>query len=156
MKKIILLIIALAFIGLLNAQNTTVFNLTFNHLALLVKDPDRSVEFYKKVLKLNEINNRAKITGMRWLSLGGNMELHLISIGNKNIIIDTAIHFALATRNFDAFVKRMKEMNVPFGDTDGKPNIFNIRADGVKQIYFQDPDGYWIEVNNIGGKKRLQ
>jgi hypothetical protein len=21
-------------------------------------------------------------------------------------------------------------------------------ADGVKQIYFQGPDGYWIEVNN--------
>ena len=125
-------------------------------MALSVKDLDRSVEFYKKVLKLNEINNRAKATGVRWLSLGANMELHLMSIGNKNIIIDTAIHFALATQNFDAFVKRMKEMNIPFEDTDGKPNTFNMRADGVKQIYFQDPDGYWIEVNNIGEKKRLQ
>lgn len=150
MKKIILLIITFSFIGLLNAQNTPGFNLTFNHLALLVKDPDRSVEFYKKVLQLNEINNGAKISGMRWLSLGGNMELHLIPIGNKNIIVDTTIHFALATRNFDKFIQRMKEMNVPFEDTNGKLNTFNIRADGVKQIYFQDPDGYWIEVNNIG------
>ena len=154
MKKIILLNIALAFFGLLSAQNTIDFKMTFNHLTLLVKDPDRSVGFYKKVLKLNEINNRAKVTEMRWLSLGGNLELHLISIGNKNIIIDTAIHFALATQKFDAFIKRMKQMNVPFVDTDGKPNIFNIRADGVKQIYFQDPDGYWIEVNNIGEKKK--
>ncbi len=156
MKKITLLIPSLAFIGFLKAQNTAAFNLTFNHLALSVKDVDRSAEFYKKVLSLTEISNRAKKTGMRWLSLGGNMELHLISMGNKNIIIDTAIHFAFATRNFDAFVKRMNEMNIPFEDSDGKPHTFNMRADGVKQIYFQDPDGYWIEVNNIGEKKRLQ
>jgi lactoylglutathione lyase len=31
-------------------------------------------------------------------------------------------------------------------------NKINIRADGVKQIFFQDPDGYWIEVNSIGLK----
>jgi len=114
---------------------------------------ERSVEFYKKILTLKEITHRAKSTEMRWLSLGGDMELHLISIGNKNIIIDTAIHFALATRNFDAFIKRMNEMNILFEDSDGKPNTFNIRPDGVKQIYFQDPDGYWIEVNNIEQKK---
>jgi lactoylglutathione lyase len=23
-----------------------------------------------------------------------------------------------------------------------------LRPDGVRQIYFQDPDGYWIEVND--------
>ena len=156
MKRITLLIIALACIGVLKAQNSSVFNLAFNHLAIYVKDVDRSVDFYKKVLRLNEITNRAKITGMRWLSLGGNMELHLISIGNKNIIIDTTIHFSLATRNFDAYIKRMNELHIPFQDTNGKPNIFNVRADGVRQIYFQDPDGYWIEVNNIGEKKRHQ
>jgi lactoylglutathione lyase len=22
------------------------------------------------------------------------------------------------------------------------------RVDGVKQIYFKDPDGYWIEIND--------
>ena len=28
------------------------------------------------------------------------------------------------------------------------PNKDYIRNDGVLQVYFQDPDGYWIEVNN--------
>jgi catechol-2,3-dioxygenase len=23
-----------------------------------------------------------------------------------------------------------------------------VRPDGVKQIYFQDPEGYWIEIND--------
>jgi catechol 2,3-dioxygenase-like lactoylglutathione lyase family enzyme len=128
--------------------------LTFNHLALSVKDLNRSAEFYNKVLSLNEITNRAKNTSMRWFSLGGNLELHLIASKDTNTLIDTAIHFALATSDFDAFIHRMKEMNISFENSDGKPQTFNIRADGVKQIYFQDPDGYWIEVNNIGEMER--
>ena len=152
MKKIILLIIAIVSTGFLKAQDISAFNLTFNHLALLVKDVERSAEFYKNVLTLKEITNQAKATDMRWLSLGENMELHLISIGDKNIVIDTAIHFAFKTQNFDAFINRMDKIKIPYVDTDGKPHTFNVRADGVKQIYFQDPDGYWIEVNNIRQK----
>lgn len=154
MKKLTLIVIALAFTGSLKAQNTKAFNLKFDHFALSVKDIDRSVEWYKKVLGLKEITNQAKKPGMRWLSLGGKMELHLVSIGEKDLMIPIGIHFALATPKFDAFIKRMNEMNIPFEDTDGKPRTFNIRADGVKQIYFQDPDGYWIEANNIGKTKR--
>ncbi len=39
-------------------------------------------------------------------------------------------------------------MKIAYSDWPGKPNTVNIRADGIKQIYFQDPDGYWLEVNN--------
>ena len=155
MKKLLLIIISIGFIGPLKAQPTST-NLTFNHLALSVKDVNRSAEFYNKVLSLTEITNRAMKTGMRWLSIGGNAELHLIKMENTTTLIDTAIHFAFATPNFDAFVKRINEMNIAFENSEGKPQTFNVRADGVKQIYFQDPDGYWIEVNNIGEKKRLK
>ena len=31
----------------------------------------------------------------------------------------------------------------------GDENKIQIRNDGYKQIFFQDPQGYWIEVNNI-------
>lgn len=27
-----------------------------------------------------------------------------------------------------------------------------MRADGIKQVYFQDPDGYRIEVNSVAQK----
>ena len=113
MKKITFLIIALVLTGFLKAQDITAFNLTFNHLALPVKDVERSAGFYKNVLNLKEITNQAKATDMRWLSLGGNTELHLISIGDKNIVIDTAIHFAFATQNFDAFLNRMDKIKIP-------------------------------------------
>ncbi len=81
------------------------------------------------------------------------MELHLISSGNKDVMVNSDAHFALATPNFDALLDRLNQMKIPFEDTDGKPNKYNVRADGVKQVYFKDPDGYWIEVNNIGEKK---
>lgn len=150
MRKITLLILSITIASFLRAQD----NPTFNHLALYVKDLERSVEFYKKILLLKEIPNPVKTADMRWLSLGKNMELHLISMGNNTIQIDTVIHFALAVQNFDKFIKRMTEMNIPFEDTDGKPNTFNIRADGIKQIYFKDPDGYWVEINNSVQKKK--
>jgi lactoylglutathione lyase len=30
---------------------------------------------------------------------------------------------------------------------DGR-DVPQVRSDGVKQIFVQDPDGYWIEIND--------
>ncbi len=152
MRKIILLILTFSFSGFIRAQDSTSFNLTFNHLCHYVKNLDRTVEFYIKVLKLKEISNRAKEPGMRWISIGPNIELHLVSIEKQNIVIDTASHFALGTKHFDGFIRLLNEKKINYVDANDKPRTYSIRADGVKQLYFQDPDGYWIEVNNIGEK----
>ena len=152
MRKTTLLIIALSFSGFLLAQDTTSFNFNFNHLALSVKDVDRSADFYKKVLKLQEITNRSKLEGVRWFSLGESKELHLISIVKENVTINKAVHLALTTPDFDDFVKTLDSINLAYSDWSGAPHKINIRADGIKQIFFQDPNGYWIEVNSIGQK----
>ncbi len=136
----------------LQVQETTSFNFTFNHLALSVKDVDRSADFYKKVLNLNEITNKTKIEGIRWLSLGEGKELHLISILKENVTINKALHFALTTSNFDDFIETLNDMNITYSDWPGTPHKINMRADGIKQIYFQDPDGYWVEVNSVAQK----
>ena len=39
--------------------------------------------------------------------------------------------------------------NIKFSNWKGDENKIQIRNDGYKQIFFQDPQGYWIEVNNI-------
>lgn len=133
-------------------QDISSFTFTFNHMALSVKDIDRSAEFYKNVLQLKEISNRSSIEGIRWLSLGENKELHLISTVKENVSVNRAVHLALTTNNFDEFIKHLEDLKVPYSDWLGTPNTINKRADGVKQIYFQDPDGYWIEVNNVAQK----
>jgi len=152
MRKTTVLIFTLIFSVIVRGQNTTSFNLTFNHLAISVKDVNRSAEFYKKILKLKEIQNRAKLEGVRWFSTGDGKELHLISIIKEPIVLNKAIHIAFTTSNFDAVIKTLNEMNITYSDWPGNLNKINIRADGVKQIFFQDPDGYWIEVNSIGLK----
>jgi lactoylglutathione lyase len=152
MRKITLLVIATLFSGILIAQDTTSFNFNFNHIALSVKDVERSADFYKKVLKLQEITNRSKLEGVRWFNLGEGKELHLISIINDKVTINKAVHLALTTTDFDAFVKTLDSSNISYSDWAGTSHKINIRADGIKQVFFQDPDGYWIEVNSVGQK----
>ena len=148
MKKIKLLLVATLCTTLLQAQDSATSKFSFNHLALSVKDVNRSAEFYGKVLQLPEIVNRTKIEGIRWFVLADGKELHLISIIKEPVVINKAIHMGLATKNIDAFVQRLERLKIPYSDWPGKPNTVNIRTDGVKQIFFQDPDGYWVEVNN--------
>ncbi|MFZ4057487.1 MAG: VOC family protein [Ferruginibacter sp.] len=152
MKKFnfLFICIALAFTCTVKGQDTTSFHFSFNHLALSVVDLDRSVDFYKNVLNLTEITNRTKMAGIRWLSLGEDKELHLISIIKENVTINKAVHVALTTSNFDNFVKKLESTQIVYSDWPGTPNKINIRPDGIKQVFFQDPNGYWIEVNSVG------
>ncbi len=148
MKKSIAIIIAIIYFGMLHAQETSAF--TFNHIAISVKDIDKSAIFYKEVLQLKEITNHTEIDGIRWFSFGEGKELHLVSILKEPVTINKAVHFALTTANFDAFVTALEGYKVIYSDWPGNPNKINIRADGIRQIFFQDPDGYWIEVNSVG------
>lgn len=138
--------------GVIWAQGATSSAFTFNHLALSVADVDRSAEFYKDVLGLEEITNRTKMEGIRWFSLNEGKELHLISIIKEKVTINKAVHFALTTPDFDNFVKILESKNITYSDWPGTEGKINIRADGIKQIFFQDPDGYWIEVNSVAQK----
>ena len=152
MKKITILIAALIFSFIVRGQDTTSLGLSFNHQALSVKDVNRSAEFYKKVLKLTEIENRTKKEGIRWFSIGDGKELHLVSTIKEPVMVNKAIHIAFTSSNFDGVIKTLTEMNITYSDWPGNLNKITIRADGIKQIYFQDPDGYWIEVNSIAQK----
>ncbi len=147
MKKLLVIcLLGLTIIFQAQSQNTK-FDFTFNHIALSVKDLNASVEFYKKALQLSEITNRTANPNIRWMSLNEGKELHLIS-NTEPVTLNKTIHLAFQTSNLEALQKHLAELNIPYGDWSGKPNSVTTRADGVKQIYLQDPDGYWIEVNN--------
>ncbi len=149
MKKIILLCIAISCAILVQAQENAGFNFSFNHLALSVKDVNRSADFYKNVFQLKEITNRTEMAGIRWISLGEGKELHLISILKEEVKINKAVHLALSTNQFDRFIKLLNENKIEYSNWPGLVNTVTKRADGIQQIYLQDPDGYWIEVNSV-------
>ena len=150
MKLIVLFVLTFVLTGRLHAQD--VYSFTFNHVALSVKDVDRSADFYKNVLGLSEITNRSKLKDVRWFSIGEGKELHLIAILKDNVTVNKAVHLALTTSNFDQFVSALDKMKITYWDWPGNLNKFNIRADGIKQLFFQDLDGYWIEVNSVVAK----
>lgn len=87
--------------------------------------------------------------------MGEGKELYLLSFPDDEIKITRAVHLALTTSDFDAFIKRLDTMKVNYSDWIGEiPNKINIRNDGIKQVYFQDPNGYWIEINSVGQKNQ--
>jgi lactoylglutathione lyase len=149
MKKIILLLILTMFTEYAIGQDNIGYSFSFDHMALSVKDIDRSADFYKNVLGLKEITNRTKIEGIRWFTLSDGIELHLISIIKEPFTTNKAIHLGLASPNFDSFIKRLDILKIDYSDWPGTPYSVTVRKDGIKQIYFQDLDGYWIEVNNV-------
>lgn len=123
------------------------FSFSFNHIALSVKNVDVSIAFYQKVLQLKEIENTASNSKTRWLLLCEGIQLHLIPRPEAEIKINKAVHFAIATLNLGAFIKHLTELEIEYADWLGTSTKDYIRKDGIQQFYFQDPDGYWIEVN---------
>lgn len=150
MKPIVLSFFLWVVLTHVQAQDPAALHLTFNHMALSVKDVDKAVAFYKDILGLKEITNRTAIEGIRWLSLEEGKELHLISIVKEPVTINKAVHLALTTNDFDGLITVLDAHHITYSDWPGTKAKVNIRADGIKQIYFQDPDGYWIEVNSVG------
>ncbi|MFE3847857.1 VOC family protein [Flavobacterium sp. LB3P45] len=147
MKKTTFLLLAIVFTGSLWAQES--FSLKMDHVALSVKDLDQSIDFYTTVLKLHEITNLTRKEGIRWVSLGDGKELHLVSTIKEPVTINKAVHLAFKTANFDSLIQVLVKRNITYSDWPGELHKINVRADGIKQIYFQDPDGYWIEVNGV-------
>ena len=40
-------------------------------------------------------------------------------------------------------------MNINYFSWVGAEKEITVRANGIKQVYAQDPDGYFIEVNSV-------
>ncbi|WP_397363719.1 VOC family protein [Olleya sp. R77988] len=123
-------------------------NFSLNHIALSVKDVNTSIDFYQKVFQFKEIKNTASDSKTRWLLLGEGKELHLIPRPDDEIKTSKAVHFALSTLDINQFIKHLIALKIEYSDWRDTPNKDYIRKDGIIQVYFKDPDDYWIEVNN--------
>jgi lactoylglutathione lyase len=119
-----------------------------NHIAFSVLDLKRSTDFYTKIIHLDTIPEPFHDGRHTWLSIGDATHLHLIQNPGPIITPPKNTHLCFTTASVDEFIKVLKHNNIAFEDWQGKPNAITIRVDGVKQIYFKDPDGYWIEIND--------
>lgn len=144
MKKNILLLLFAIGGFFMNAQS---FDFQYDHYSVIVTDVDKSAEFYANILKLEETPHPDKTPGFRWFIVNGNSQIHLIQKDVAQFEKNKTLHLCLATQNLDGLIAHLKKNKVPFSDWPGKDNGITLRSDGVRQIYIQDPDGYWIEIN---------
>ncbi|MET0574056.1 MAG: VOC family protein [Pedobacter agri] len=119
-----------------------------NHIAVYVVDLNKSTSFYQSVFSLKIIPEPFKDGKHTWFTLGKAGALHLIEGAKSNQTFDRNDHLCFSVPSIDEFIKLLKSKNIQFEDWAGKAGAINLRVDGVKQIYFKDPDGHWLEVND--------
>jgi len=145
MKKLPVLLILLAFNYLpIFAQS---FDFKIDHFALVVEDSDVSADFYANILKLEETPHPDKKPGFRWFVVSGNSQIHLIEKDFTPFEKNKSMHLCLSTQDLDGMIAHLEKNNITYWDWPGKKNAVTDRTDGVRQIYIQDPDAFWIEIN---------
>jgi lactoylglutathione lyase len=120
----------------------------FNHTALYVFDLEKSASFYEKVVGLPKIANPFNDGKHVWFRIGEHSQLHVIKGAASITPHDINVHLSFSIGSLAGFMKHLDELNVKYGNFSGDSKQIQLRPDGVHQIYFQDPDGYWIEVND--------
>jgi len=111
-----------------------------NHVAIYVTDVERSVKFYREVLRLEQIARPAFTFPGAWFRLGTNQELHLIADhGPAFFKSNENNHFALRADGLDQWERHLRDVGA---------NAFprKQRPDGVWQVFLRDPDGHVIEL----------
>ena len=82
--------------------------------------------------------------------MGNGLQLHLIEGDNSSLGRHRSIHMAFRLNRVDPLVNKLRASNIPFYSWPGEEGVITTRADGIHQIYIRDPDGYWIEINDMG------
>lgn len=144
--RLFVLLLAFALPRLCAAQQNN--KPTINHVAICTHDLKKSVGFYADVLQLEKIPNPFKDTVHQWFSIGGGVQLHVIAGGCPVVKHDINDHLCFHVASLPDFMSHLDQLHIKYGNWAGDEKKTQLRADGVIQIYFQDPDGYWIEVNN--------
>ena len=149
MKYCLAIVVALSCLlpATLSAQNNKP-TAVINHLAIYVVDLQRSGEFYENIIGLDTIPEPFHDGKHIWLSIGPKASLHIIQGAQAPINHFKNNHICFSLPSVESFIELLKKNGIGFEDVSGNKNIFSTRPDGVKQLWMQDPDGYWIEIND--------
>ncbi|NEU07385.1 VOC family protein [Flavihumibacter sp. R14] len=119
-----------------------------NHIAVYVHNLQNSSDFYRNIIGLDTIPEPFKDGKHTWFTMGQAGQLHLISGAPERMEQIKDRHLCFSVPSIEVFINNLEKNKIPFTNWKGDSKLPTVRPDGVKQIYFQDPDGYWIEINN--------
>jgi lactoylglutathione lyase len=130
------------------AQQSTRIKPVLNHIAFYVKNLQTSTYFYQQIIGLDTMPEPFHDGRHTWFRLGPTAHLHLIAGKQQPIIPEKNTHLCFSVASVTDVMKKLTNAGIAFESWAGEQNKFTTRVDGVKQIYFKDPDGYWIEMND--------
>ncbi|MCC7422070.1 MAG: VOC family protein [Planctomycetaceae bacterium] len=117
-----------------------------DHITLVVKDLERSRQFYCDALGMRQVPRPAFDFDGRWFQAGATL-IHLIlehdhsgPAGHGAAVTSRGHHFAFEVDDGHAAARRLTELNLPI--VSGPKE----RPDGAVQVFLQDPDGYLVEL----------
>jgi lactoylglutathione lyase len=119
-----------------------------NHIALSVVNLKKSTDFYINIVQLDTIPEPFHDGKHTWFAIAPKSHLHIIESATEIISHNRNTHLCFTVPSVDEFTARLTKLKVPFSNWQGESSKITTRVDGVKQIYFQDPDGYWLEIND--------
>ncbi len=118
-----------------------------DHTTVYVVDLDKSTKFYRSVMQLQQIPEPFNDGRHNWFRIGPHSQLHVVGGAKTVTQHDINIHLAFRVASLSDFIEHLDEMGVKYQNFQGEKKPQK-RPDGISQVYLQDPDGYWIEVND--------
>lgn len=131
-----------------NAEAQQTIKPSLNHISIYVKDLDISTAFYRDIIGLDTIPEPFHDGKHTWFAIGGGLQLHVISGAGTNPQRQRQTHTCFSVGSVDDFVASLTKKKIGYENVKGEKSAITIRPDGFKQIYFQDPDGHWIEISD--------
>jgi lactoylglutathione lyase len=121
---------------------------TLNHIAHYVVNLTISTDFYMNIIGLDTIPEPFHDGRHTWFSVGYKSHLHLIQGAKEISLRDKNSHLCFSVASVADFIKVLEKNKIEYENWAGEKMAVTKRVDGVKQIYFKDPDGYWVEIND--------
>lgn len=113
-----------------------------NHVALHVADLERSVAFYRDILRLEMMHRPGFNFPGAWFRIGSDynfQELHLIARDAENTTPPRERHYAFMIDDSEAWAQELRGRGIAFTGPKARP-------DGAIQIFLRDPDEHVIEL----------
>jgi lactoylglutathione lyase len=120
----------------------------FTYVGIRVTDLQKSIDFYTKILGMKVVGRgkveqtKGETVGLESEKGGFNLELNYYEKGSpyntKYTVGEGLDHLAFKIDNLDDALKEAKKA--------GYRTILEMKADGSRWAYIEDPDGIWIEL----------
>jgi lactoylglutathione lyase len=121
---------------------------TINHIAQTVVNLQQAAHFYSNIIGLDTIPEPFHDGLHIWYAIGSNAALHIIGGAPQIVPHYKGHHLCFTVASVTQQIEVLKANGIKWEDWAGTPYATTHRVDGVRQIYLQDPDGYWLEIND--------